>query len=82
MSDERVSLIQGVINEMDQAAAHKQQAINLLDNLKAWLTDSLERDYGFRARMLRAITVEEGTTLMDNDIKNIASSFGAGSEPK
>jgi hypothetical protein len=78
MNEEATSLIQGVINEMDQATTHKQRAIDLLDDLKAWLIQSLQRDYAFRDRMLRATTVEQGAVLMESDIRSIASTFGAG----
>ena len=76
----RVSLIQGIINEMETANNHKQRAIDLLDDLKGWLIRSLERDVGFNMRLIQAISdnAPVDSSLMENDIVQIASKFGAG----
>lgn len=74
----RVSLIQGIINEIEAANHHKQQAINLLDDLKGWLIRSLERDIGFNTRLVQAIadnSPQIDGTLMDDDIQKIAQTF-------
>ena len=74
----RVSLIQGVINEIDASTVHKQRAIDLLDDLKGWLIRSLERDIGFHDRLVQAIadnSPQIDGTLMDDDIAKIASTF-------
>jgi hypothetical protein len=81
----RVSLIQGVINEMDAANNHKQRAIDLLDDLKGWLIRSLERDVGFHMRLVQAITDNSphiDTSLMETEIQKIASKYGNGDNAK
>ena len=76
----RVSLIQGIINEVEASNHHKQRAIDLLDDLKAWLIRSLERDVGFNMRLVQAIadnTTPVDSTMLESDIQKIASRFGA-----
>jgi hypothetical protein len=81
---ERTSLIQGVINAMDDSAAAKQRAIDLLKQLQSWLENSLGRDYGFRDRLVRVVednpVSEEATAITDEGIKNIAEKFAATQE--
>jgi len=77
-SEVRVSLIQGIINKMDEANAAKKEAINLLDQLKGWLVSSLDRDYGFTHRLVNAIadnSPEINTTLLEGDIAKIAAKY-------
>jgi hypothetical protein len=81
---ERTSLIQGVINAMDDSAAAKQRAIDLLKQLQSWLENSLGRDYGFRDRLVRAVAEnpveDEAAAITEEGIKNIAEKYSA--DPK
>ena len=74
-----VSLIQHVINSMDQANAHKKQAIDALELMKGWLVASLDRDYRFTTRLVQAIAdnSQHVDGLLDDEIVKIASTFGA-----
>ena len=74
-----VSLIQHVVNSMDQANAHKKQAIDALDLMKGWLVASLDRDYRFTTRLVQAIAdnSQHVDGLLDDEIAKIASTFGA-----
>ena len=75
-----VSLIQHVTNSMDQANAHKKQAIEALDLIKGWLSASYDRDYRFTTRLVQAIadnTPQVDSTFLEGDIAQIASKFGA-----
>ena len=73
-----VSLIQHVVNSMDQANAHKKQAIDALELMKGWLVASLDRDYRFTTRLVQAIADNsQHVDLLDDDIAKIASTFGA-----
>jgi len=79
-----VSLIQHVVNSMDQANAHKKQAIDALDLMKGWLVASLDRDYRFTTRLVQAIAdnSQHVDSLLDDDIAKIASTFGANGNGK
>ena len=72
-TNNRVSFIQGVISAMDESASHKRRAIDLLAQLSGWLSNSLDRDLGFRERMVKAIT--DNTDPIDDGMKRIAESF-------
>jgi len=77
----RTSLIQGVINEINLSASHKQRAIDLLGDLRAWLDNSLQRDIAFHDRLVQAVddnAPQIDTTIMESDIKKIAATYGAG----
>ena len=76
MTDEhemRCSLIQGVINCMEESGEAKRRAMDILDQLKSWLDTSLMRDTAFKDRMVQAIADNAPPVLLgkkdDNEIE-------------
>ena len=75
----QVSLIQGLVNAMEESADAKRRGVEILDQLKSWLDNSLMRDTAFKDRLVRAIADNSPhIDLLENGMAQIASKFGAG----
>jgi len=76
----RTSLIQGVVNCMEESAEAKRRAMDLLEQLKSWLDSSLMRDTAFKDRMVQAIADNAPPVLLGKqniEIENIAQKYNA-----
>ena len=75
----QVSLIQGLVNAMEESADAKRRGVEILDQLKSWLDNSLMRDTAFKDRLVRAITDNSPhIDLLESGMAQIAGKFGAG----
>ena len=74
----RTSLIQGVVNCMEESAEAKRRAMDLLEQLKSWLDSSLMRDTAFKDRMVQAIEDNAPPVLLGKqEIDSIAQKYSA-----
>jgi len=77
----RTSLIQGVINCMEESGEAKRRAMTILDQLKSWLDSSLMRDTAFKDRMVQAIEDNAPPVLLGKtniEVDAIAQKYNGG----